>query len=127
MASTWPRCFSVGSNRGRPVAAIVSLSKNYTRLHAGPSPSRTRESLAQQYTTINDVNTCGNQPWRAPRPCSSWGPVAHVLTPITFAYHQVRRSILRCRRAWKRSHGRTNRAPPDERGGKQTCPAYRHV
>src|SRR5258708_7908443 len=39
MASTWPRCFSVGSNRGRPVAAIVSLSKNYTRLHACPEPT----------------------------------------------------------------------------------------
>ena len=27
---------------------------------------------------------------------------------------------------WKRSHGRATKAPPDERGGKQTCPAYRH-
>jgi len=27
---------------------------------------------------------------------------------------------------WKRSHGRTTKAPPDERGGKQICSAYRH-
>jgi hypothetical protein len=27
---------------------------------------------------------------------------------------------------WTRSHGRATKAPPDERGGKQTCPAYRH-
>jgi hypothetical protein len=27
---------------------------------------------------------------------------------------------------WKRGHGRATKAPPDERGGKQTCPAYRH-
>jgi hypothetical protein len=26
---------------------------------------------------------------------------------------------------WKRNHGRAAKAPPDERGGKQTCPAYR--
>jgi hypothetical protein len=27
---------------------------------------------------------------------------------------------------WKRSHGRTTKAPPDERGGKQICSAYSH-
>jgi hypothetical protein len=27
---------------------------------------------------------------------------------------------------WKRSHGRTSEAPPDERGGKQICSTYRH-
>src|SRR6202022_4729691 len=27
---------------------------------------------------------------------------------------------------WKRGYGRATKAPPDERGGKQTCPAYRH-
>ncbi len=27
---------------------------------------------------------------------------------------------------WKRSHGRTTKAPPDERGGKQICPTYSH-
>src|SRR5712692_6556526 len=27
---------------------------------------------------------------------------------------------------WKRSYGRATKAPPDERGGKQTYPAYRH-
>ncbi|HEX2711348.1 MAG TPA: hypothetical protein VHM88_03865, partial [Candidatus Acidoferrales bacterium] len=27
---------------------------------------------------------------------------------------------------WKRSHGCASEAPPDERGGKQICPAYRH-
>src|SRR6266851_238807 len=26
----------------------------------------------------------------------------------------------------KRGYGRATKAPPDERGGKQTCPAYRH-
>src|SRR5713101_511513 len=30
------------------------------------------------------------------------------------------------RGVWKRSYGRATKAPPDERGGKQTCPAYRH-
>src|SRR6266480_4049346 len=83
MASTWPRCFSVGSNRGRPVAAIVSLSKNYTRLHAGPSPSR--ESLAQQYTTINDGCQYLWKPTLARAATMRFlGPVAHVLTPDNF-------------------------------------------
>src|SRR5258707_8686182 len=27
---------------------------------------------------------------------------------------------------WKRSHGRTTKAPPDERGGQQICSAYSH-
>src|SRR3954451_8729214 len=27
---------------------------------------------------------------------------------------------------WKRSHGRTTEAPPNERGGKQICSTYRH-
>src|SRR6516162_11951677 len=27
---------------------------------------------------------------------------------------------------WKRSYGCASEAPPDERGGKQICPAYRH-
>jgi hypothetical protein len=27
---------------------------------------------------------------------------------------------------WKRSHGRTTKAPPDERGGQQICSAYNH-
>src|SRR6266478_8887699 len=27
---------------------------------------------------------------------------------------------------WKRSHGRTTKAPPDERGGKRICPTYSH-
>src|SRR5450755_4287159 len=27
---------------------------------------------------------------------------------------------------WKRSHGRTTEAPPDERGGKQICSTYSH-
>src|SRR5450631_4924356 len=27
---------------------------------------------------------------------------------------------------WKRSHGRTTKAPPDERGGKQICSTYSH-
>ena len=27
---------------------------------------------------------------------------------------------------WKRSHGRTSEAPPDERGGNKLCSAYRH-
>ena len=27
---------------------------------------------------------------------------------------------------WKRSHGRTTEAPPNERGGQQICSTYRH-
>src|SRR5258705_12183328 len=27
---------------------------------------------------------------------------------------------------WKRSHGRTTKAPPDERGGQQICSTYSH-
>ena len=27
---------------------------------------------------------------------------------------------------WKRSHGRTTKAPPDERGGNRICPTYSH-
>jgi hypothetical protein len=27
---------------------------------------------------------------------------------------------------WKRSYGRTTKAPPDERGGQQICSAYGH-
>jgi len=27
---------------------------------------------------------------------------------------------------WKRSQGRTTKAPPDERGGKQLCSIYSH-
>src|SRR5258707_14532235 len=27
---------------------------------------------------------------------------------------------------WTRSHGRTTKAPPDERGGQQICSAYSH-
>ena len=30
------------------------------------------------------VNTCDNPRWREPRPCNSWGQVAHVLTPDNF-------------------------------------------
>ena len=30
------------------------------------------------------------------------------------------------RGVWKRSHGQATKAPPDERGGKQTCSTYSH-
>ena len=31
-------------------------------------------------------------------------------------------STLPMRGVWNRSHGRATKAPPDERGGKRTCP-----
>src|SRR5438874_13610570 len=50
------------------------------------------------------VNTCGNPRWREPRSCSSWGQVAHVLTPDNFRLSPGQKRILRCRRAacWRR-------------------------
>src|SRR6202040_739540 len=36
------------------------------------------------YNKRRAVNTCGNPRWREPRPCSSWGQVAHVLTLDNF-------------------------------------------
>src|SRR6202011_3043520 len=46
-----------------------------------PFSDHSLNSILQETTA---VNTCGNPRWREPRPCSSWGQVAHVLTPDNF-------------------------------------------